>query len=173
MRRSRPLRARAVPGPGAALCLALAVLASPASAGAEVSGPVLHVSLAGGGELGLDPGEKGGVFEIAAAGGWELGKWGLRPEVEIALGLAPDSNVALRPGLSWAAPGAPLRLRIALDAANARNRDFGWRWLLLGAAVEVRLTGRLGFDAGIDLGGPLTGQAGLPVLFRLGTSLRF
>ena len=173
MRCPRPRIARAALGHGAAACLALALAAVPASPRAEVSGPVVHVSLAGGGELGLDPGEKGGVFEIAAAGGWEVGRWGLRPEVEVALGLAPDSNVALRPGVSWSMPGAPLRLRIALDASNARNRDFGWRWLLLGAAWEVRLTGRLGFDAGVDLGGPISGQAGLPVLLRLGTSLRF
>ena len=169
MRRPRPRSS----GAAAALWLPLALLAAPAPARADVSGPVVHVSLAGGGELGLDPGEKGGVFEIAAAGGWELGKWGLRPEVEVALGFAPDSNVALRPGVSWSVPGAPLRLRVALDASNARNRDLGWRWLLLGAAFEVRITGRLGFDAGVDLGGPISGQAGLPVLLRLGTSLRF
>lgn len=154
------------------LLVAAALAAIPAGASAEAAGPTGTLSLAGGSELGLDAG-KAGVVEIAATAGWELGALGLRPEMGLAIGLAPDTHLALRPGLSWSVPGYPFRLRLAADASNARQSSFGWRWLLVGGAAEIRLTGRLGFEAGLDIGLPLAARAGVPVLLRVGTSVRF
>jgi hypothetical protein len=156
----------------ALLVVAAALAAAPAFSSAQVDGPTGSLSLAGGSELGLDSG-KAGLFELAATAGYELAGIGLRPELGLAVGFAPDGHVALRPGVSWSTPGFPFRLRVAVDASNARDSSFGWRWLLVGGAAELRFTGRLGFDAGLDLGVPLSGKAGVPVLLRVGTSLRF
>jgi hypothetical protein len=142
-----------------------------ASAGAP-TGLTASISLGGGGELGLDSG-KAGIFELEALVGWELPSLGLRPELAAALGLAPDNHVALRPGLRLALPGYPIQLRVALDAANARDRDFGWRWLLVGAAAELRFTNLLGLYAEVDTGVKLSSAGGLPLLFRAGASFRF
>lgn len=157
------------------LCLLVAALAvSPLTAtGQEPAGPVVALSLAGGGELGMTRSYDKGVGELALLAGWELGLLGLRPELSLALGVAPDANVAIRPGVSWSPGGYPFRARVALDAANARERDLHWRWLLVGGAAELRLTGRLSFDAGLDLGWPLGDNMGLPVLVRVGSTLRF
>lgn len=130
------------------------------------------VSLGGGGELGLEAG-KAGVFELEAAVGYEIPGTGIRPELAAALGLAPDSHVALRPGVRIALPGYPIQLRAALDAANPRNGDFGWRWLLVGVAGELRFTSVLGLYAEIDTGAKLSSRAGLPLLVRAGASFRF
>ena len=156
----------------ALLVVAAALATAPALSSAQVPGLTGSLSLAGGSELGLDSG-KAGLFELAATAGYELGTMGLRPELGLAVGLAPDGHLALRPGLSWSVPGFPLRLRVAVDASNARDSSFGWRWLLVGGAAELRLTGRLAFDGGLDLGLPLAGKAGVPILLRVGTSLRF
>lgn len=156
------------------LLVAAALVAAPSLAHAQApSGPVAALSLAGGGELGLVESFDKGVGELTLLGGWELGVLGLRPELSVALGVAPDGNVALRPGLSWSPAEFPFRARIALDASNARERKMHWRWLLIGGAAELRLTGRLSFDAGLDLGVPLGDNMGLPVLVRVGSSLRF
>jgi hypothetical protein len=153
---------------------AAALVAAPSLSRAQApSGPVAGLSVAGGGELGLVSSFDKGVGELALLGGWELGTLGLRPEVSVALGLAPDGNVAIRPGLSWSPAEYPLRVRVALDASNARDRKLHWRWLMVGGAAELRLTGRLSFDAGLDLGIPLGDNIGLPVLVRVGSSLRF
>jgi hypothetical protein len=160
--------------------LALAV-AAPAGVSAQggapsgaPSGLTATVSLGGGGELGLDEGEgAAGVFELEGALGWEIASLGLRAELAAAFGVAPDSHVALRPGVRLALPGVPIQLRAALDAANARDRDFGWRWLLLGAAAELKLTSLLGLYLEVDTGVKITSQAGLPLLVRGGASLRF
>jgi hypothetical protein len=162
----------------AALSLAVPAAAqqgtSPATtAPAPPIGLTATLSLGGGGELGLEDGQKAGVFEMEAAVGWELASVGVRPELAAALGLAPDSHVALRPGVRIGLPGYPIQLRIALDAANARNRDFGWRWLLVGAAAELRLTGLLGLYGEVDTGAKLSSHAGLPLLVRGGASFRF
>jgi hypothetical protein len=125
-----------------------------------------------GGELGLDSG-KTGVFELELAVGYEIADIGLRPELAAAFGLAPDSNVALRPGIRFELPGLPIQLRAALDASTSRGGDLHWRWLLLGAAAEVRLTGLFGLFAEVDTGAKLNSRAGLPLLVRGGASFRF
>lgn len=136
------------------------------------SGLTVSASFAGGGELGLKSG-KAGVAEVEAAVGWELESVGLRPEIATALGIAPDHHVAVRPGLRWTIPSFPIQLRIAADASNARGNDFHWRWLLIGAAAELRLTNLLGLYGEIDTGAPLGSEAGLPLLLRGGASFRF
>jgi hypothetical protein len=73
----------------------------------------------------------------------------------------------------WSLPTVPVQLRVALDAANARDRSLRWRWLLVGAATEVRFTSVLGLYAEIDTGAPLNSDAGLPLLVRGGASFRF
>jgi len=159
-----------------ALALAAAVpLAGLAQEGMPAGTPTgltATISLGGGGELGLESG-KAGVFELEAAVGYELAGIGLRPELAAALGVAPDSHVALRPGVRLALPGYPIQLRAALDAANAQNGDFGWRWLLVGVAGEVRFTSLLGLYAEVDTGAKLKSRAGLPLLLRAGASFRF
>lgn len=154
------------------LLLALALAVAPSVARSqEAPGPVVGLSLAGGGELGLASRFSKGVGELALLGGWELGAYGLRPELSFALGVQPDRNVAVRPGLSWSPGEYPFRVRVAFDASNARDRGLHWRWLLLGAAYEVRLTGRLSLDAGVDVGSFLGNDIGVPVLFRVGATL--
>ncbi len=161
-----------------ALAAALAALL-PASSSAQAAaaaptstGLTATVSMGGGGELGLSSG-KAGVLEIEAAAGYEIASIGLRPELALAFGLAPDTNVALRPGVRWNFPESPLQLRVALDLSNARDGGLRWRWLLVGAAGEVRLTSLFGLYAEVDTGAPLNSTAGLPLLVRGGASFRF
>jgi hypothetical protein len=136
------------------------------------TGITVTASLAAGGELGLDQG-KAGVFELEGAVGYELAS-GLRPELAIALGVAPDDHVALRPGVRFALPNLPIQLRAALDAANSRGASgLDWRWLLLGVAAEVRWTSLLGLYAEVDTGARLSSKNGLPLLLRAGASFRF
>ena len=157
---------------------ALAALALVPLAGAAQEPPpadagfTATAALGAGGELGLDSG-KAGVLELEAAAGWEFGAVGLRPEFAFALGAAPDGHVALRPGVRWTIPGFPVQLRAAFDASNARTSGLRWRWLLLGAAYEVRFTSVLGLFGEIDTGAPLASDAGLPLLVRAGASFRF
>jgi hypothetical protein len=132
------------------------------------------VAVGGGGELGLDEAEgDAGVLELEATIGWELGSSGVRPELGAAFAVAPDAHVALRPGVRLALPGYPIHVRLALDAANARDRDFDWRWLLIGAAAELRLTSLVGLYGEVDTGVKLSKDAGLPLLVRAGASFRF
>jgi hypothetical protein len=155
-----------------ALAVLLAAASSTASAQERPTGLAGTFSLGGGGELGLDSG-RAGVLEMEATVGWELEASGLRPELGLALGVAPDTHVGLRPGVRWSLPTVPIQLRIAVDAANARDRTLRWRWLLVGAAAEVRLTSVLGLYAEVDTGAPLNSDAGLPLLVRGGASFRF
>jgi hypothetical protein len=165
----------------AALSLALPGLAQEVApertalaAGGAPTGLTATVALGGGGELGLDEGEgDAGVLELEATVGWEFRPMGIRPELGAAIGVAPDAHVALRPGVRIALPGYPIQVRVALDAANARDRDFDWRWLLVGAAAELRLTSLLGLYAEVDTGAKLSSDAGLPLLVRAGASFRF
>ncbi len=162
------------------LALAAALLslsAAPSSAQEPAPAPVstgltATVSMGGGGELGLDSG-KAGVLEVEAAVGYEMTSIGLRPELALAFGLAPDANVALRPGVRWTIPEFPIQLRAALDLSNARDSGLRWRWLLVGAAGELRLTSLFGLYGEIDTGAPLNSKAGLPLLLRAGASFRF
>jgi hypothetical protein len=156
-----------------AALLPAAVLSQEASGtSAGPSGLTTAVSVGAGGELGLEEG-KAGVVELEAAVGWEIESVGLRPELAAALGVAPDTHVALRPGLRWTIPGFPVQLRLAIDASNARDTGFRWRWLLVGAAAEVRFTSLLGLFGEVDTGAPLGSEGGLPLLVRGGASLRF
>lgn len=160
------------------LCLAALLSLVPPAARADEPLPPMEagftatVALGGGGELGLRSGNAG-VLELETALGWELRSVGLRPELAAALGVAPDGHLAVRPGVRWTIPGFPVQLRAALDASNARSSHFRWRWLLLGAAGEIRLTGLLGLYGEIDTGAPLDSGAGLPLLLRAGASFRF
>lgn len=156
-----------------ALCPAAALAQEPRGVtGGAPTGLVASVSFGGGGELGLDSG-KAGVVELETVLGWELEAVGLRPELGVALGAAPDSHLALRPGVRWTIPGFPIQLRAAIDASNARAGGLRWRWLLLGAAAELRFTSLLGLFAEVDTGAPLGSEAGLPLLVRGGASFRF
>jgi hypothetical protein len=144
---------------------------APSSAPLNVTGTV---SLAGGAELGLGEGEgKAGLGELEATIGYELESLGIRPELGLVLGLAPDSSFALRPGARFAIRGVPFQFRAALDASSSRRSGLGWRWLLLGVAAELRFTSVLGLFAELDSGAPLSSAAGLPLLFRGGATFRF
>jgi hypothetical protein len=160
------------------LALALAALPPVRSAAQDAApapsstGLAATISLGGGGELGLSDG-KAGVLEIEGVVGYDFTSVGLRPEIGLAFGLAPDTNVALRPGVRWTIPEFPIQLRAAFDVSNARDSGLRWRWLLVGAAAEVRLTALFGLYGEIDTGAPLSAKAGLPLLLRGGASFRF
>jgi hypothetical protein len=142
----------------------------PASPSAP-SGLVVATSLGAGGEMGLDQG-KGGLFELELAGGWEHQPTRLRPELALALGVAPDTHVAIRPGLRAGLAEVPIWLRAALDLSSSRHHGLHPRWLLFGAAWELRLNTTLAFDLGLEFGVPLAGSAGVPILIRGGGTFR-
>ena len=147
--------------------------AAPADAPAP-TGLTFAAALGGGGELGLDQGEgDAGVVEVEGIAGYEWAERGLRAEVGLALGLDPDTHVAVRPGVRWSLPQLPLQLRVALDAATSRESGLHWRWLLVGLAAEIRLTGLLGLYAEVDSGAPLSSGHGVPLMGRAGASFRF
>lgn len=160
-----------------AFAAAAALAALPASARAQSpSGPPVGISVSasvgGGGEFGLATG-KAGLVEAEVAAGWYSERLGLTAELAGVLARAPDRSVALRPGLRYRVPRSPLRLRLSLDAADARDRDFGWRWLLAGAGLELRLTSLLALGTSLDFGVPLRSGAGVPLILRGGATLRF
>jgi len=164
-----------------ACALALACPAAVRAQPAESPAPgdlVVSANLGAGVEAGLDTG-KAGLLEAEATVGWDIegttARQGFvwRPELGLALGMAPDFHVALRPGFRVSVPGTPLWLRAAVDWSNARGQDPRWRWLLVGAAWEVRMTSVLGFYAEADTGVKLAGSAGLPILIRAGATFRF
>ena len=177
--------------PSLILIAACAALASPSLASAQAGraessdrsaqgGPtalVLGGSLGGGVELGLGHG-KAGLLELELLAGWDIeasaARTGLtiRPELALALGAAPDGHVALRPGVRVAVPATPLWLRAAADWSTARGKDPAWRWVLLGAAWEIRMTSFLGFSFEVDTGFPVTNRSGLPLLLRAGATFR-
>jgi hypothetical protein len=137
------------------------------------TGLTATASIGAGGELGLEQDEDAGVVEVEASVGYEIPRSNFRPELAAVLGFAPDSYFALRPGVRIGLPGYPIQIRVALDASNARDRDFGWRWLLVGVAGEIRLTSLLGLYAEVDTGAKLSSDAGVPLLVRAGASFRF
>jgi hypothetical protein len=149
-----------------------AARAEPASAASSApSGLVMAASLGAGGEMGLDQG-KAGLFELELAGGWEHEPTRLRPELALALGFAPDSHLALRPGLRAGLAEVPVWLRAALDFSSSRHHGLHARWLLFGAAWELRINTSLAFDLGLEFGVPLAGSAGVPILLRGGGTFR-
>jgi hypothetical protein len=166
----------------APICCVLVALLVPAAARPDqgtgggstgTTGLVATFSFAGGGELGLGDGEKAGVAELEGTLGYEVSDSGFRPELGVAAGAAPDGHVALRPGVRFTLQPVGIQLRVALDAATSRGGDLRWRWLLLGAGYEVRLTSLLGFYGEIDSGAKLSSKSGVPLLVRFGASIRF
>jgi hypothetical protein len=158
----------------AAVALASALPAA-ARAQAPSSPPVglsLSASLAGGGEFGLAEG-KAGLTELELVAGWYSERQGLAAELAAVVGNEPDHSVALRPGVRWRVAGTPLRVRLALDASDARDSGFGFRWILAGAVLETRLTSLLALYAELDTGVPLRSGAGVPLLVRGGAAFRF
>jgi hypothetical protein len=156
-----------------AAVLPLAVHAQEGGPAGAPTGLTVTASLGAGGELGLQKG-KAGVFELEGAVGYEFSNGMVRPELAIALGVAPDDNVAIRPGVRVALPNLPISLRASLDASTSRGASgLDWRWLLLGVAAEVRWTSLLGLFVEVDTGFPLSSSSGLPLLLRAGTSFRF
>jgi hypothetical protein len=164
-----------------ALLAACAALAWPAAARADApaapSSFVLAGSLAGGLEPGLSHG-RAGLFELETLAGLDLDASGakagltIRPELALALGLAPDGSLALRPGVRASLPETPLWLRAAFDWSTAREKNGHWRWFLVGVAWELRVTALLGFSVEVDSGVPLSTSAGLPLLVRAGATFR-
>jgi hypothetical protein len=151
--------------------LALAIALLPVAASGEPGRLTVTGDLGAGGELGLESGDSG-VVELEAAVGWEFQPSRVRPELAVAIGFQPDGHFALRPGIRWTLPGLPIQLRAAIDAANSRG-DLHWRWILLGAAAEIRLTDSFGLFVALDSGIPLTSEAGVPLLARAGGAFRF
>lgn len=137
------------------------------------TGLVFTGSLAGGAELALPASASGkaGLLEAELTAGYEFPGTGLRAELGGALGLAPSSHVALRPGVRYTLPDLPIQLRAALDWSNARGRT-RWRWLLLGAAYEVRFTNLFGLYGEVDSGAGIGPESGVPFLLRVGASFR-
>ncbi len=161
-----------------ALALAGPALAQDAASPAEHPGGLaIGASLAAGAEAGLDTG-KAGLLELELLAGWEIpataARAGLtiRPELALTLGSAPDTHVALRPGVRLSVPETPLWLRAAGDWSNARGKDPRWRWVLVGVVWEVRLTAALALTLEADTGLPLSGSAALPLMLRAGATFR-
>lgn len=157
-------------------------LARPSAARAEPAAPaeptdfVFFAGLGGGVEAGLSHG-KPGLLELETGAGFDIGATAagaglvIRPELALALGMAPDLHVAVRPGVRVAVPGTPLWLRGAIDWSNARDHST-WRWALVGLAWEVRMTSVLGFSFEADTGAALSSSAGLPLILRASATFR-
>jgi hypothetical protein len=159
-----------------AACALAALSAMPARAqqlSAAPSGFSLAASVAAGGELGLSEG-KSGLLELELLAGWEHAPTRLQGELAVAFGFGSAGSLALRPGLRYRLEELPIALRAALDLSNARTVENGLhaRWLLLGAAWELRFTSLFSLSAGLDTGVPLAGSAGVPFLIRLGGTFR-
>jgi hypothetical protein len=149
-----------------------AASSTPAAGAAAPLGVVVNASLGGGGSLGgASEYTRQGLFEAEVAAGWEVAG-GFRPELALALGVAPRGHVAFRPGLRYAPPELPFYARAALDFSTVRGTNH-FRWLLAGAGAEVRLTDVLGGFAEADFGFPFTRHTGLGFLVRAGVSFRF
>lgn len=159
------------------LALALLALALPAAAqtapgAAGRSGLTAFGSLGGGGALAGSASDAThrALFELEAGAGYDVGQ-GLRPELALVLGLAPSSLLGLRPGARYQLEGLPFQVRGALDFA-APGGSWRMRWVLAGAAAEVRVTDQLSFSGEADLGIPVASKAGFGFLFRAGLSVR-
>lgn len=154
-----------------ALVLLAGSLAGVASAVDAPTGVVFTAGVGAGAELGLGD-RKAGVAESELSLGWEHAPTGIRPELGLGIGFAPDGHFAVRPGLRWVAPELPIQFRAALDWSNARG-ERRWRWLLIGAAFELRWTSAFSLYAGLDIGAPLGAETGMPLLARGGAAFRF
>jgi hypothetical protein len=145
--------------------------AVPAESSSAPNGLAVSASLAAGGETGMSRG-KAVLLELELAGGWEHEPTRLRPELAIAIGVAPEASFAIRPGLRAGLAEVPVWLRAAIDFSTARDRGLKLRWLLLGVAWELKVNTLLAFDLGLDFGVPLTGTAGVPLMLRGGGTFR-
>jgi hypothetical protein len=154
-----------------ALALSAGVARAQAEGSSAPTGVVVTGSLAVGGETGLASG-KSGLLELEVGAGWEHQPTRLRPELAVALGVAPGTSVALRPGLRAGLADVPVWLRAALDLSTARGGGLHARWLLFGAAWQLRFSTALAFDLGLDFGIPLAGSAGVPFMLRGGGTFR-
>jgi hypothetical protein len=124
-----------------------------------------------GGETGMSTG-RAGLLELELAGGWEFQPSRLRPELAIALGVSPESSLALRPGLRAGLADVPIWLRGSIDFSTARRQGLHARWLVFGAAWELQVNSLLAFDLGVDFGVPLASSAGVPLMLRAGGTFR-
>jgi hypothetical protein len=164
-------------------CCALALAAGAARAQPDPTGPgagapasapsglTFAASLGAGGETGMTQG-KAGLLELEVAAGWEHLPTRLRPELAVALGVAPESSVAIRPGLRAGLAQVPIWLRAAVDFSTARDEGLHTRWLLFGAAWEIQFNTSLAFDLGLDFGIPLANSSGVPLMLRGGGTFR-
>lgn len=172
---SSALACRLVTPARMAAALALVALALPAAGQSPApgrQGPSAFADLGGGGAVSGSRGDatSGGVFEAEVGAGYDLGQ-GLRPELGLLVGLAPTGYLGLRPGLRYTLDQLPFSFRGALDFA-APHGSWRMRFLLAGAATEVRFTDLLGVFAQADLGIPVASKAGLAFLVRAGVSVR-
>jgi hypothetical protein len=135
------------------------------------SGLVFAASLGAGGETGMTQG-KAGLLELEVAAGWEHQATRLRPELAVVLGVAPESSVAIRPGLRAGLAQVPVWLHAAIDFSTARDEGLHTRWLLFGAAWEIQFNTALAFDLGFDFGIPLASSSGVPLMLRAGGTFR-
>jgi hypothetical protein len=142
-----------------------------AASPSALSGLTFAASLGAGGETGMTQG-KAGLLELEVAAGWEHQPTRLRPELAVALGIAPESSIALRPGLRAGLAQVPIWLRAAIDFSTARDHGMHTRWLLFGAAWELQFNTSLAFDLGLDFGIPLASSSGVPLMLRAGGTFR-
>jgi hypothetical protein len=160
-----------------ALAAALLVLPAMARPGGDppASRPIglaLTASLGGGGQLGAGSAyDPPGVFELEVGIAYDV-ILGISPQLTMVLGMAPGASFAIRPGLEWFIPETPFYLRAAFDASTQVGY-LAWRWMLLGGGAALRITDVLGFMAEVDSGFPLSSGAGVPLLVRAGTIIRF
>jgi hypothetical protein len=145
--------------------------AEAATSASAPSGLTFAASLGAGGATGLEVG-KAGLLELELAAGWEFQPTRLRPELAIAIGVGPETSIAIRPGLRAGLADVPIWLRVALDFSTAREPGLHARWLLLGGAWELRFNTLLALDLGLDFGVPLSGSAGVPFMLRGGGTFR-
>jgi len=146
--------------------------ASDADGGRRPIGFTVSADVGGGGELGS--GSAYGtpsLFEVEVTAGYSLAL-GFAPELSLELGTSPKAYFAIRPGLHWAVPGTPFYLRGAVDAATQIGY-LEWRWVLVGAGLELRFSDAVGFFAEGDTGFPLESGAGVPLLVRAGAFYSF
>jgi len=136
-----------------------------------LSGLTVAASIGAGGETGMTQG-KAGLLELEVAAGWEHQPTRLRPELALALGVAPESSIAIRPGLRAGLAQVPIWLRAAIDFSTARDGGMHTRWLLFGAAWELQFNTSLAFDLGLDFGIPLASSSGVPLMLRAGGTFR-
>ena len=154
------------------LAAACSLAGGTAAAVEPATGLVVTAGIGGGAELGLGD-RKAGVAEAEFSAGWEHAPTGIRPELALGIGFAPDSHVAVRPGLRYVSPDAPIQVRVALDWSNARDEK-RWRWNPDRRRSRVPLDERLLAPRRPRPRHPAIGpETGMPLLLRGGAAFRF